>query len=102
VDAKGVYGKKEARTLQSRIKVEVQDYEIPISGLEDTIANKLRFGREQDLEDALAILVRNKDVLNRDLLEAMCSEYGLLKELWAIQRKARMQEEKDRVADRHR
>ena len=102
VDAKGVYGKKEARTLQSRIKVKVQDYEIPISGLEDTIANKLRFGREQDLEDALAILVRNKDVLNRDLLEAMCSEYGLLMELRAIQRKARMQEEKGRAADRHR
>jgi len=102
VDAKGVYGREDARTLQSRIAVKVQDYEIPISGLEDTIANKLRFGREQDLEDALAIMVRSRAVLKSDLLEAICGDYGLLKELRAVQRKARAQEEREMAEARQR
>jgi hypothetical protein len=102
VDAKGAYGKNESRTLQSRVMVGIRDYKIPISGLEDTIANKLRFGREQDLEDALAMMVRNRDVLKMDVLQALCTDYGLLKELRALEKKAKAREAKEPGGDRHR
>ncbi|MBM4250203.1 MAG: hypothetical protein FJ149_12455 [Euryarchaeota archaeon] len=102
IDAKGVYGKKEARTLQSRITVKFADYEIPISGLEDTIANKLRFGREQDLEDALALIIANRAALKMDVLQALCGDYGLLKELRALVRKADSRLARETGPDRQR
>jgi hypothetical protein len=102
VDLKGVYGKSEAFTLQSRVLIRFQDYEIPISGLEDTIANKLRFGREQDIEDAVAIIVRNKDKIKKGRLVLLCQEYGMEKELRALERKARMAERKETKPDRYR
>jgi hypothetical protein len=102
VDAKGVYGKKEARTLQSRITIRFSDYEMPISNLEDTIANKLRFGREQDLEDAVALMIANRASLKMDALQALCNDYGLLKELRALVRKAAIQEAEETGPDRHR
>jgi len=102
IDAKGVYGKKEARTLQSRVMVKFTDFEMPISSLEDTIANKLRFGREQDLEDAVALLAANRATLRKEVLQALCSDYGLLKELRSVDRKARAREAGERTPDRHR
>ena len=102
VDLKGVYGKSEALTLQRRVVIRFQDYKIPISGLEDTIANKLRFGREQDMEDALAIIIRNKDKIKKGPLVSLCQKYGVVKELRALERKARMAERKEIGPDRHR
>ena len=102
VDAKGVCGKSEARTLKSRVFMKFLDYEFPISGLEDTIANKLRFGREQDLEDALAILVRNRGTVNNRRLEALCAEIGVVGELRALDRKAKRFEEAEARSDRQR
>lgn len=102
VDAKGAYGKNESRTLQGRVMINIRDYKIPISGLEDTIVNKLRFGREQDLEDALAILIRNKNVLKMAALQALCNEEGLLKDLRALIRKAAGREAREHAPDRHR
>jgi len=92
VDAKGVYGKHETRTLHSRVVIGIGDYSIPISGLEDTIVNKLRFGREQDIEDALAIFIRNKDKIDEAALVSLCREYDVLRELRTLQRKARRAE----------
>jgi hypothetical protein len=102
VDAKGVYGKKEAHTLESRVMVKLADFELPISGLEDTIANKLRFGREQDIEDALTLVINNWDVLKMEVLEGLCKEYGQLKLLRAIVKKAGRLEAERMPPDRHR
>ena len=102
VDAKGAYGKHESRTLQGRVVVGIRDYRIPISGLEDTFVNKLCFGREQDLEDALAIFIRNEDRMDEAALVSLCREYGVLRELRTLQRKARRAERTRREDDRHR
>jgi hypothetical protein len=102
LDAKGAYGEKEARTLKTRVKVALSGFEMPISGLEDTIANKLRFGREQDIEDALHLLVWNRRILKMDTLRSLCRDYGLLKDLAALGRKARRREAELGKPDRHR
>lgn len=88
IDAKGVYGIPEERTMASRKRVTYEGTGVPISGLEDTIANKLRFGREQDLEDALSIFIVNRVRVRMTELERLCKEYGVRKELNALEKKA--------------
>lgn len=58
IDAKGVYGENERRTLRTRRKVRMGGVDAYIASPEDIIANKLRFGSEQDLKDAEGILIR--------------------------------------------
>jgi hypothetical protein len=101
LDAKGVYGEKEARTLKTRVKAALPGFDLPISGLEDTIANKLRFGREQDIEDALHLLIWNRRILKADVLRALCKDYGLAKDLAALERKAGRREAMLGKPDRH-
>jgi hypothetical protein len=88
VDAKGIWGKNEARTLSGRKMIKYEDVGLPISGLEDTIANKLRFGREQDIEDAFSLMIFNRDKLDRAKLEKLCIEVGVGADLKALERKA--------------
>lgn len=40
--------------------------------------------------------------MKSDLLEAICGDYGLLREHWAVQRKARAREEREMAEARQR
>lgn len=88
VHARGTYSQHEKNTLASRVYTEFQGAPLPVSGLEDTVANVVRLGGEQGLEDALLILVRNWENIDWPRLEALCAAYGNQMELKAVQRKA--------------
>jgi len=55
-----------------------------ISSAEDTILNKLSWGREQDIEDALSIIIRNKN-LDKKYLKDTAKKIGVLDKLEALE-----------------
>lgn len=77
LDIKGVYSEMDERVLRNKRKVKLDDATIYIASPEDTIANKLLFAREQDIEDALGIYVRQYDSLDREYLESICKKIGV-------------------------
>lgn len=77
IDAKGCYGGKEKRSLKGRKAVELWGFRIFIASPEDTIANKLVFGSEQDIRDAEGIYVRQMEKLDLDYLEEICKKMGV-------------------------
>ncbi len=81
LDVKGVYTEMDRRTLRNGEVLEHDGVEIRIASPEDTIANKLVFGRERDWEDALGIHARQKGELDEEYLEEVCEELGVTDEL---------------------
>ncbi len=77
LDIKGVYSEMDERALRNKRKIKFNDTAVYLASPEDTIANKLLFGREQDLEDALGIYVRQYDALDMDYLESICKKIGV-------------------------
>ncbi|MFW6142497.1 MAG: hypothetical protein ACOC53_08070 [Candidatus Saliniplasma sp.] len=58
LDIKGVYDRREEVTLKNRKEIEFEGITIYLASPEDTIAHKLYYGSEQDIEDAESIYVR--------------------------------------------
>lgn len=87
IDAKGVYGKTEMETLKHRRKIDLNGLNCYIASPEDIIANKLLFGREQDIKDAEGIYVRQLEKLDRKLLEKRCKDLGVWKEFLNMKKK---------------
>lgn len=77
LDIKGVYSEMDERALRNKRKVDLNDIAIWIASPEDTIVNKLVFAREQDIKDALGILVRQYDTLDMDYLEKTTKSIGV-------------------------
>ncbi len=77
LDIKGVYSEMDERALRNKRKVDLNDIAIWIATPEDTIVNKLVFAREQDIKDALGILVRQYDTLDMDYLEKTTKSIGV-------------------------
>jgi len=77
LDIKGVYTEMDERALRNKRKVDLNDIAIWIASPEDTILNKLVFAREQDMKDALGILVRQYDTLDMDYLEKTTKSIGV-------------------------
>lgn len=59
-------------TLQGRRGLDVAGVRCFFASPEDTIANKLRFGSEQDLRDAAGIYARQREKLDMKLVEERC------------------------------
>ncbi|MDP2845465.1 MAG: hypothetical protein Q8N79_05245 [Candidatus Methanoperedens sp.] len=87
LDIKGVYSEMDERTLRNKRKVDLNDFAIWIASPEDTIANKLVFAREQDVKDALGILVRQYDVLDIGYLENTAKKIGVYDSLRELREK---------------
>ncbi len=81
LDIKGMYNEMDERVLKNKVQIEYLGTSINIASAEDTIANKLLFGREQDINDALGIYVRQKQKLDMNYLEALCMRLGVDEEL---------------------
>ena len=64
VDAKGVCSGKERQSLLSKKTIQLKGVDIYVASPEDTIANKLSFGSEQDIKDAEGIYIRQKGKLD--------------------------------------
>jgi hypothetical protein len=87
IDAKGVYGIKESESLRNKRKISLDGLDCWIASPEDTIANKLLFGREQDIKDAEGIYVRQLKRLDMELLEKRCKELGVWGEFLDMKKK---------------
>jgi len=88
VDAKGVYGERELRTMRTKKKTRIKGVNVYIASPEDIIANKLVFGSEQDLKDAEGIFIRQLGKLDLEYLEEICREMGVEDELAGLKRRA--------------
>lgn len=86
LDVKGVYEPKERVTLQNRNKIEYEGMDFYVASPEDTIANKLYYGSEQDVEDAESVFVRQGEELDREYLEERCEALGVEEELREMER----------------
>lgn len=80
LDIKGVYTKFDKETLERRVAIRYKGKKLHITSPEDTIANKLLFGREQDIKDSEGIYVRQLEKLDMKLLENRCKELNVWKE----------------------
>jgi hypothetical protein len=87
LDIKGVYSEMDERTLRNKRKVELNDIAVWIASPEDTIVNKLVFAREQDVKDALGILVRQSDALDIVYLENTAKKIGVYDSLMELREK---------------
>ncbi len=83
LDLQGVITEFDRLTLERSIQVEHLGTTLRLGSVEDTLINKILFQGEQDLRDALGILVRNKEHLNFEYIEQMCSKLDILEE-WKI------------------
>ncbi len=81
LDIKGVYDQKDKVTLKNRKKIEFEGITMYVASPEDTIANKLYYGSEQDIEDAEGIYVRQEDELDYGYLEERCEALEVMDEL---------------------
>ncbi len=84
LDIKGIYGENDRLTLKRRRKVSLADFVFYIASPEDTIANKLLFGSEQDIKDAEGIYVRQFDNLDMEYLAERCKRSDVLEEFSAM------------------
>ena len=74
LDIKGIYSENDRLTLKRRRRVNLTNFWFYIASPEDTIANKLLFGSDQDIRDAEGIYVRQLDKLEMAYLEERCKK----------------------------
>lgn len=77
LDIKGVYNDMDRQTFERRIAFEHRSTKIYLASPEDTIANKLVFGSEQDIKDAEGIYARQLESLDMEYLEEICRDMGV-------------------------
>lgn len=87
IDAKGAYGEREQRSLRTRKAANLWEARIFIASPEDTIANKLVFGSEQDIRDAEGVYVRQMGKLDLSYLEHICKEMDVAADLERLKKK---------------
>jgi hypothetical protein len=104
IDAKGAYGEAARETLMSRKAFVLEGVKSFLASPEDTIANKLLYGSEQDLQDAKGIYVRQLEKLDLDRLRSLCKKLGVLRQLSDLEKrvKALLSDEKDQHLKRFR
>jgi len=69
------------------VLIEWKDMKMYIASAEDTVINKLLWGREQDLEDALSIITRQED-MDKEYLKSTARDVGVMDLLEALEEKA--------------
>lgn len=79
-DVKGAYKPNEVETVKDRQEIKMADIMIYVASPEDTIANKLLFGREHDIKDAEGIYARQLGNLDTEKLEQKCKKLGVYEE----------------------
>lgn len=87
IDTKGAYEEAARETLASRKPILVEGVKTYLASPEDTIANKLLYGSEQDLRDAEGILARQSGKLDFDRLRKLCRKLGVTGELSNLEKR---------------
>ncbi len=86
LDIKGKYDDSDRRALDNRVSIEWEGTKMFIASAEDTVINKLLWGREQDLEDALSIIIRTEDI-DEEYLKDTARKVGVIDLLKALEDK---------------
>jgi len=68
-------------TLKTKRRIAWRGRRLPMAAPEHTIVMKLRWGSDQDLEDALAIYLRQKEELDVRTMKAFARRQGVSREL---------------------
>ena len=68
IDIKGIYSSLDQESIERAIVGIYNDIKLKISDPVDLILFKLKFGSEQDYEDALAVYIRNKERIDHNFL----------------------------------
>ena len=94
LDIKGIYNENDRITLGRRRRVSSADFAFFVASPEDTIANKLLFGSEQDVKDVEGIYARQFENLDMAYLEERCKRLGVYDEFLTMKKRVerRMQE----------
>lgn len=74
-------------TLENSVAIDFFGIKINFASPEDTIANKLLFGSEQDVKDAIGIYIRQGENLNNEYLIKICKKLNVYKKFLAMKRK---------------
>jgi hypothetical protein len=82
--------------LRHRVAIRFRGLELPVARPEHTIVMKLRFGSDQDIEDAMAIYLRQKDRIDRGLLTRFAARQGVLPALASLRERAERLENEGR------
>ncbi len=77
LDIKGVYDEMDRASMERRAKTEFEGVDLYVCSPEDLILSKLRWGREEDIYDALSVYVRNIDSLDMEYLRKKSEEMGM-------------------------
>ncbi len=76
-------------TLKGKRRIAWRRRRLPLAAPEHTIVVKLRWGSDQDLEDALGIYVRQKETLNFRAMRDFARRHGVTRELKDLEERAR-------------
>ncbi|MEM3030908.1 MAG: DUF6036 family nucleotidyltransferase [Candidatus Micrarchaeia archaeon] len=88
LDVKGVYSEFDEATLKRRRKIDFAGTLVYVASPEDLIISKLRFGSDRDINDAVSILVRQKNKLDWEYLETESKLMGVHRDLERLKKKA--------------
>src|SRR5438132_5531242 len=75
--------------LRTRRRVAWRRLRLPMAAPEHTIFMKLRWGSEQDLEDAMGIYIRQKKALDCRAMRGFARRQGVVRELKDLEEQAR-------------
>ncbi|MGQ9597438.1 MAG: DUF6036 family nucleotidyltransferase [Thermoproteota archaeon] len=80
-DIKGVYNELDKEVMRNRERAEIFGVEAWAESLEDNIVAKLVYGSQQDIEDALAVMVAQEDRINMNVLVEKSGKFGVIDRL---------------------
>ena len=81
IDLKGIYKEKDRQSIFESQIVEFEGMKLHLDSFENLIVNKLLFGSETDIEDAIATVAGNYNAIDFPLLEQKATQLGVLQEL---------------------
>jgi len=75
--------------LRTKRRVAWRGRRLPFAAPEHTIVMKLRWGSEQDLEDAMGIYIRQEEALDFQAMRGFARRHGVARELRDLEKQAR-------------
>ena len=90
IDLKGIYSHEDRETVNTAKSVNYKGTTIRFCSPENLIAHKLKFGTERDLEDALVVLLAQKENVDRNYLEDLCRRLKVIDKLKDLDKKAKI------------
>jgi len=91
IDLKGIYTHEDREAISTAKNVDYKGTTINFCSPENLIAHKLKFGSERDLEDALVVILAQKETIKWEYLEVLCARLDVTKKLRNLQKTAKIE-----------